>query len=254
MKELNGKTALVTGGASGIGKETVILFSEKGANVVIADMDEKNGKCLEKEIKAAGGKAVFIKTDVTKSSDLENMVQMIKKEFGKLDFAFNNAGIESSFSGLSADYPEEMWMKVIDVNLNGVWRSMKAEIPFMLENGGGVVVNNASVLGHVGFKTASPYSASKHAVIGLTQTAAIEYAEKGIRINAVCPGFIETPMLSRMGMEKNEKMKKYITSLHPMNRLGKAKEIAQAVIWLCREESSFMTGSSLVIDGGYLAR
>lgn len=248
------KTALITGGASGIGKAVCLAFSKEGANVVIADLDKKNGVALQEEIIQAGNKALFIEVDVTSSLAVKKMVADTLAAFSRLDFAFNNAGIESKFSGFTADYPEDEWMKIIQVNLGGVWLCMKYELEPMLRQKSGVIINNASVLGVVGFKTASPYSASKHGVIGLTQTAAVEYAGKGIRVNALCPGFIETPMIDRLGITSNEAALKSIIDLHPAKRLGKPEEIAQAVLYLCKDEAAFINGSSFVIDGGYLAK
>jgi NAD(P)-dependent dehydrogenase (short-subunit alcohol dehydrogenase family) len=248
------KTALVTGGASGIGKAACLAFAREGAKVVIADRDEKNGIILQDQIKNAGGKALFIKTDVTSSENVKQLIDETLKAFNRLDFAFNNAGIESSFGGLTADYPEDQWLQIIQVNLTGVWFCMKFELLAMQNQKAGVIVNNSSALGLVGMKTASPYCAAKHGVIGLTQTAAIEYAAKGIRINAVCPGFVETPMIQRLGITGSEAALKAIINMHPAKRLAKPEEIAAAVIYLCRDEAAFINGSALVIDGGYLAR
>lgn len=254
IEGIKDKTAVITGGASGIGREVVLEFAKNGASVVIADLDEVEGARLQFEIIKSGGRALFKYTDVTKSVDIEEMIAEALKNFGSVDFAFNNAGIESGFSGLTADYDEALFSNVINVNLNGVWRCMKHELQVMQEQGSGVIVNNASVLGKVGFKSASPYTAAKHGVIGLTKTAALEYATKGIRVNAICPGFIDTPMLERMGISDNEKLKKGLEQLHPMNRLGSPSEVASGVLWLCSEGASFVTGTTLEIDGGYLAR
>lgn len=254
LSGIKGKTAVITGGASGIGREVALEFAKNGAAVVIADLDEIEGARLQFEIIQSGGRALFKYTDVEKSADIEEMMSETLSNFGSVDFAFNNAGIESGFSGLTADYDEALFLNVININLNGVWRCMKYELQVMQEQGTGVIVNNASVLGKVGFKTASPYTAAKHGVIGLTKTAALEYATKGIRVNAICPGFIETPMLDRMGLSENEKLKKGLEQLHPMNRLGGAGEVASGVLWLCSDGASFVTGTTLEIDGGYLAR
>lgn len=248
------RVAFVTGGASGIGQAACLGFCGEGASVVIVDRDEEKNIRLQKKIEESGREALFVKTDVTSSQSLKNAVDETVKKFGRIHFAFNNAGIESRFNGLTADYPEEEWMRIIQVNLTGVWLSMKYELEVMLKQKSGVIVNNASVLGLVGFRTASPYSASKHGVIGLTQTAAVEYAAKGIRINAVCPGFIETPMIDRLGISSSDAALKSIVDLHPAKRLGKPEEIANAVIYLCKDESAFINGSALVIDGGYLAK
>jgi 2-dehydro-3-deoxy-L-rhamnonate dehydrogenase (NAD+) len=248
------KTALVTGGASGIGRAACLAFFSEGANVVIADQDETAGAIVQNEIRKGGGKTLFVKTDVTSSESVKRLIEETLKTFNSLDFAFNNAGIESGFDGYTADYPEDQWLKIIQVNLTGVWYCMKYQLQAMLKQKAGVIVNNSSVLGMVGMKTGSPYVAAKHGVIGLTQTAAIEYAARGIRVNAVCPGFIETPMIQRLGITGNEATLKAITNLHAAKRLGKPEEIAAAVIYLCRDEAAFINGSALVIDGGYLAR
>ncbi|PKL13828.1 MAG: short-chain dehydrogenase [Spirochaetae bacterium HGW-Spirochaetae-6] len=249
-----GKTILITGGASGIGKATALLFASHKALVVIADRDENAALALQAEIAATGAKSLFIAADVTSSAQVENLLQQTLSQFGRLDFAFNNAGIEPEKPVLCADYSDEVWENLLNVNLSGVWRCMKYELAVMAEQKFGAIVNNASVLGLVGLKKAAPYVASKHGVIGLTKTAALDYADLGIRVNAVCPGFIETPMLSSMGVYENEKAYKALADMHPMRRLGKPEEIARAVLWLCSDESSFVTGTALEIDGGYLAR
>jgi NAD(P)-dependent dehydrogenase (short-subunit alcohol dehydrogenase family) len=253
-KDFQGKTAIITGGASGIGKEAVLAFASKGANVVVADTKEKAGNELALEVKNNGGNAIFVRTDVTILSDTENLVKEALNSFKTLDFAFNNAGITSNENGRVADKPEESWLKVIDVNLNGVFRCMKYQLPVMLEQKSGVIVNNASVLAQVGFKGTADYCAAKHGVIGLTKTAALEYASKGIRINALCPGFVDTPMVAKMGIHENEKVYKSLLDLHPAGRLGNPSEIAKAVVWLCSDDASFVNGASFVIDGGFLAR
>lgn len=189
-----GKVAVVTGAAAGIGRATVLAFAKAGARVVAADLNEAEGEETVRLAEAAGGEVRFVTTDVTRDEDVARMVQVAKDAFGGLDFAFNNAGIEGVLAP-TADYPEDAWLKVLDVNLTSVWRCMKHEIPAMLERGGGAIVNNASILGLVGFANAPAYTASKHGVVGLTKAAAQEYAPRGIRINAVCPGFIETPMV-----------------------------------------------------------
>jgi NAD(P)-dependent dehydrogenase (short-subunit alcohol dehydrogenase family) len=247
------KVVIITGGSSGIGQATALAFAQKGVKVVVADILVEAGKGTVKMIKESGGEAMFIETDVTKAGDVEAMVLQAVETYGRLDYAFNNAGIEGVQTP-TADFPEDIWKKVININLVGVWQCMRHEIPQMLKRDGGVIINNASILGLVGFANASAYVASKHAVLGLTKTAAIEYATKGIRINAVCPAFIETPMLERGGLTTNSEAYEMIARLHPMQRLGKPEEIAAAVVWLCSEEASFVTGHSMLIDGGYIAR
>lgn len=250
-----GKVAIVTGAAAGIGRATVLAFVKAGARVVAADVNEAGGEETARLAAAAGGEVRFVRADVTKDEDVAKMVQLAKDAFGGLDYAFNNAGIEGVLAP-TADYPEEAWQRVIDVNLTSVWRCMKHEIPAMLERGGGAIVNNASILGIVGFANAPAYTASKHGVVGLTKAAAQEYAQRGIRINAVCPGFIETPMVMERGVQAgvNREVHDQLASLHPLGRLGKPEEIAEAVLWLCSDRASFVTGFPLVVDGGYISR
>jgi NAD(P)-dependent dehydrogenase (short-subunit alcohol dehydrogenase family) len=247
------KVVIITGGSSGIGQATALAFAQKGVKVVVADILVEAGKGTVKMIKESGGEAMFIETDVTKAGDVEAMVLQAVETYGRLDYAFNNAGIEGVQTP-TADFPEDIWKKVININLVGVWQCMRHEIPQMLKRDGGVIINNASILGLVGFANASAYVASKHAVLGLTKTAAIEYATKGIRINAVCPAFIETPMLERGGLTTNPEVYEMLAGLHPMKRLGKPQEVAAAVVWLCSEEASFITGHTMLIDGGYVAQ
>lgn len=254
MKAFQGKTIFITGAASGIGKATAIAFAAKGANVILGDINETAGKSLEKEIQSMGSQAFFAPCDVSRLNDLKTVVAKGIEEFGSLDYAFNNAGLESSEPNFTADYSEELWMDIININLSGVWRAMKAELEVMKTQKCGVIINNASILGKVGFRTAAPYSASKHGVIGLSKTAAIEYAKKGIRVNAICPGFIQTPMLDRLGITGQEKAQKSIEAMHPMGRLGTPEEIAAAVLWLCSDAASFVTGTAFNVDGGYLAQ
>lgn len=251
---MENKTAFITGGSKGIGRQVALDFASKGAAVVIADIDDIDGPRLQFEIIQNGGRALYHATDVTDSSSIETAVKQALQSFGSLDYAFNNAGIASEFPDFTADYKEDLFLKMIDVNLNGVWRSMKYELEVMTEQKSGVIVNNASILGKVGHKTASPYCASKHGVIGLTKTAALEYADKGIRINAVCPGYIETPMLETMGVFENEKFKRALENMHPIKRMGTCSEVSSAVLWLCSDGASFVTGTAMEVDGGYLAR
>jgi NAD(P)-dependent dehydrogenase (short-subunit alcohol dehydrogenase family) len=248
-----GKVALITGGSSGIGRATALAFAHEGAQVVIGDVNRAGSEETVRMITAAGGEAFFVRTDVTQAAEVAALVAATVERYGRLDCAFNNAGIESS-SVSTADYPEEDWRRIIDINLTGVWLSMKHELPQMLKQGGGVIVNNASALGLVAFAGASAYVAAKHGVVGLTKTTALEYAKSGIRVNAICPGFIETPMLERIGLLSDPKTKQAITNLHPMQRMGAAAEMAAAVIWLCSDAASFVTGIALPADGGYTAR
>jgi NAD(P)-dependent dehydrogenase (short-subunit alcohol dehydrogenase family) len=249
--ELEGKVALVTGGTSGIGRETAVLFAKSGAKVVVAGRREPEGEQTVELIRAAGGDGLFVKTDVSKASEVGALILKTVEKFGRLDFAFNNAGIEGVLSPIVRQ-SEEDWDQTIAINLKGVWLCLKYEIRQMLEQGGGgAIVNMASVLGLVGSAGVAAYSASKHGVIGLTKTAALENAKSGIRINAVCPGFTETPMADRIF--RAPAVHKYIVSCHPIGRLGTPTEIAEAVVWMCSDRASFMTGQSLVLDGGFLA-
>ena len=249
--ELQGKVALVTGGTSGIGRETAALFAKAGAKVVVAGRREPEGQKTIELIHAAGGDGLFVKTDVSKASDVERLVQKTAEKFGRLDVAFNNAGVEGAYAPIIRQ-SEEDFDRTININLKGVWLCLKYEIRQMLKQGnGGAIVNMASVLGLVGSAGTSAYSASKHGVIGLTQTAALENGKKGIRVNAVCPGFIETPMSDRT--LRVPAAHQFAVSCHPIGRLGKPAEVAEAVLWMCSDRASFMTGQVLGIDGGFLA-
>jgi NAD(P)-dependent dehydrogenase (short-subunit alcohol dehydrogenase family) len=249
--ELEGKLALVIGGTSGIGRETAVLFARGGAKVVVAGRREKEGQETVELIRSAGGESLFVKTDVSRSSDVEALVSKVVERFGRLDAAFNNAGVEGAYAPIVRQ-SEEDFDKTININLKGVWLCLKYEIRQMLKQGsGGAIVNMASVLGLVGSAGTSAYSASKHGVIGLTQTAALENAKKGIRVNAVCPGFVETPMSDRT--LRVPAAYQFAVSCHPIGRLGRAIEIAEAVVWMCSDRASFMTGQILSLDGGFLA-
>jgi NAD(P)-dependent dehydrogenase (short-subunit alcohol dehydrogenase family) len=252
---MEGKVAIVTGGSAGIGRATALAFAARGARVVVADVEEEGGRETVEMVERDGGEAVFVATDVSSPDDVERMVATAKERFGRLDIAFNNAGIEGDLAPL-VEYSLDTWNRIVGINLTGVWLCMKHEIPLMLETGGGSIVNNASILGTVGMATAGPYTATKHGVIGLTRVAALENAEKGIRVNAVCPGFIETPMVMERGVHAGENQEVYddLVGLHPVGRLGKSEEIADAVVWLCSDGASFMAGHPLIVDGGYVAR
>jgi NAD(P)-dependent dehydrogenase (short-subunit alcohol dehydrogenase family) len=253
VKTQEGKVILITGAGSGIGRAAAIAFAREGAQVAVADVSEQGGEQTVAMIKEASGQAFFAKVNVAEARDVARMVNRAVETYGKLDYAFNNAGIEGEQVAV-ADYAEGTWNRVIGVNLTGIWLCMKHEIPPMLKQGKGVIVNMSSILGTVGFANASAYVASKHGVIGLTKTAALEYASKGIRVNAICPGFIETPMLERAGMSAGSELYRQIASLHPLKRLGKPEEIAQAVVWLCSDAASFVTGHAMLVDGGYVAQ
>src|SRR5436853_1168262 len=248
--DLQGKVAIITGGTSGIGRDTAVLFAEAGAKVVVAGRREAEGNETVDLIRKAGGVGLFVQTDVSKARDIEALVRRSVEKFGRVDTAFNNAGIEGNWRPI-VDQSEEEWDHVIDINLKGVWLCVKHEIQQMLkQGGGGTIVTMSSVAGLMGAPAAAPYCASKHGVIGLTRTAALEYAKQKIRVNAVCPAVIETPMEQRLFGEPEAH--KYALSMHPMGRLGTPREIAEAVLWLCSEKSSFMTGHYIVLDGGFL--
>jgi len=251
MNGLSGKIAVVTGGNSGIGLATAQAFAAAGTKVVIADIED--GMTTANDIKKAGGDAIFVRTDVSKAADIQALVRTTVETYGRLDFAVNNAGIGGA-SATTGGYTEQDWNHVIGINLTGVWLCMKYELEQMSTQGGGVIVNMASVLGWVGFANSPAYVAAKHGVLGLTKTAAIEYAAQNIRINAVCPAFIYTPLLEKAGMTEGTDMYNYIANLHPMKRLGKPEEVADLVLWLCSEGASFVTGSAYLVDGGYVAQ
>ena len=249
-KELENKVALITGGTSGIGRDTAVRFVKAGAKVIFSGRREVEGNETLNLVRAAGGDGHFIKSDVSKSADVESLVQKTVEKYGRLDIAVNNAGIEGVWAPL-IEQSEENWDQVQNINLKGVWLSMKYEILQMLkQGGGGAIVNMSSVAGLIGAAGAGVYVASKHGVLGLTKSAAIEYAAHGIRVNAVCPAVIETPMAERAFGEPA--VNKRMLSLHPLGRFGKPMEVAEAVLWLCSDKSSFTTGQYLGIDGGLL--
>jgi NAD(P)-dependent dehydrogenase (short-subunit alcohol dehydrogenase family) len=248
---LDGKVAVVTGGTSGIGSETAVLLAKAGAKVVVAGRRETEGKETVAKIRGEGADGLFVRTDVSKASDVQALIQDTVAKFGRLDIAFNNAGIEGALAPIIRQ-SEEDFDRTISINLKGVWLCLKYEISQMLKQGsGGAIVNMASVLGLVGSAGVSAYSASKHGVLGLTKTAALENAKTGIRVNAVCPAFVETPMSDRT--LRIPAARKYAVSCHPIGRLGKPSEVAEAVVWMCSDQASFMTGQSLILDGGFLA-
>jgi NAD(P)-dependent dehydrogenase (short-subunit alcohol dehydrogenase family) len=249
-KDLDGRVAIITGGTSGIGRDTAVLFAQHGAKVVVAGRRQTEGEETIKLLRAAGGEGLFVKTDVAKSGDVEALVKKTVEKFGRVDTAFNNAGIEGNWIPI-AEQPEKDWDDLININLKGVWLCLKYEIQQMLKQGkGGTIVNMSSVAGLMGAAGAATYCASKHGVIGLTRTAALEYAHQKIRVNAVCPAVIETPMGERLFGAPEARQ--WALSKHPIGRFGKPMEIAEAVLWLCSEKSSFMTGHYIVLDGGFL--
>ena len=249
--ELQGKVAIVTGGTSGIGREAAVLFAKAGAKVVVAGRREVEGKETIELVRGAGGEGLFVKTDVSRAAEVHALVRKTVEKYGRLDVAFNNAGIEGSWSPI-AEQSEEDWDRTIDINLKGTWLCLKYEIQQMLkQGGGGAIVNMASVAGLIGSAGAATYCASKHGVMALTKSAALETARSGIRINVVCPAVIETSMSERLFGAPE--MKKFALGLHPIGRFGTPMEIAEAVLWMCSDQASFMTGQSLVLDGGMMA-
>jgi NAD(P)-dependent dehydrogenase (short-subunit alcohol dehydrogenase family) len=249
-KIFDGQVVLVTGGSSGIGRSTAVAFAREGARVVIASRRPEESAETVRMVKAEGSDGLFVPTDMKKPADIQAMVTRTVEHFGRLDHAFNNAGIEGAMFVPTADYSETIWNEVIAVNLTSIFLSMKSEIPHILEAKGSIV-NMASVAGLAGGKLGSAYYASKHGVVGLTKASAIEYADKGIRINAVAPAVIMTPMAQR-ALIRDESMAKQVIASHPMGRLGTPEEVAAAVIWLCSPGASFTTGHVLPIDGGRL--
>jgi NAD(P)-dependent dehydrogenase (short-subunit alcohol dehydrogenase family) len=249
---IKGGTALVTGGGSGIGRSVALAFHARGANVLVADINQAGAEETATMIEKAGGKAVAFRVDVANAASVEAMVSRAVERFGRLDFAANCAGVAAAMKS-TAEHTEESWDHTMAVNLKGVWLCMKYELAQMLKQGGGAIVNIASTAGLVGGPMASAYVASKHGVVGLTRTAAIEYVKDNIRINSVCPGYIDTPMAraaidAMPGMTEEDAAK-----FNPIGRMGKPQEIADAVIWLCSEQSSFVLGAALAVDGGITA-
>ena len=249
---LKGKVALVTGGGSGIGRAAALAYAREGARVVVVDLDAERGQATVNAIGNVDSAAMFVKADVSRQSDVETMINRTVDAYGRLDCAFNNAGIEGAVGVATADYPEHTWDHVINVNLKGVWLCMKHELAQMLRQGGGTIVNTASVAGLVGGTFGSAYYASKHGVVGLTKAAAVEYGGSAIRVNAVCPGVIRTEMAERLISGRKE-LESKIASLHPLGRLGTSEEVAETVIWLSSDEASFVTGQAIAVDGGYVA-
>ncbi len=249
---LDGKVALVTGAASGIGRATALTFAKEGAKLIIADMNEDGGQQTVHMITENGGEATFVQSDTSHAAEVEAMISKAVEIYGRLDCAHNNAGVGGGRTTIT-DCTEEDWNRVISINLTGVWLCMKYEIPEMLKTGGGAIVNTASIMGLIanGFNPA--YMASKHGVVGLTKSAALSYATAGVRVNAVCPGYIRTPMVEGSPWYDEEREAELI-SRHPIGRLGKPEEIAETVVWLCSDAASFVTGHAMTVDGGYVAQ
>ncbi|NOT57763.1 MAG: SDR family oxidoreductase [Deltaproteobacteria bacterium] len=246
-----GKVALVTGGSSGIGRASALAFAREGAKVVVADVTVEGGEETVALIKKAGGDALFVKADVAKAAEVEALINKTVATYGRLDCAHNNAGIEGP-GATTVDYKEEAFDRVLAINLKGVWLCMKYEIPQMLKVGAGAIVNTASTAGLVGYPRGSAYVASKHGVVGLTKTAALEYAKTGVRVNAVCPGAVDTPMMGRITGHKAERAARMASS-EPIGRMSAPAEIAEAVVWLCSDSASFVTGLAMAVDGGITA-
>ncbi|PYV24658.1 MAG: short chain dehydrogenase [Acidobacteria bacterium] len=251
-RSLEGKVALITGGSSGIGRVAALAFAREGARVVLGNRRVEEGEETVRRVRETGGEALVVRTDVTRAADVEALVAKAVQTYGRLDCAFNNAGMTGDMAR-TAECTEENWDRTLNVNLKGVWLAMKYEILQMLNQGGGAIVNNASVAGLVGMRGGPAYSASKGGVVQLTRTAALEYAKAGIRVNAVCPGFVATPMTEEH-TRTNPDLEAWIKRIQPMGRLATPEEVAEAVVWLCSDAASFVTGHPLVLDGGLVAQ
>ena len=247
---LEGKVAVITGGSSGIGRAAAVAFAREGAHVAIGARRQTEGEETARLVREAGGQAVFVQTDVSQSDQVQRLIQAAVERWGRLDCALNNAGIEGDAFVHTADYSESTWDQIVAINLTGVFLSMKYELQQMLKHGSGTIVNMSSIAGLVGGPLGSPYFATKHGVIGLTKAAAMEYAKSGIRVNAVCPAVIDTDMAQRGFSE----MWDVVVNMHPVGRVGKPEEVADAVVWLCSDRAAFITGHALPVDGGWVAQ
>jgi NAD(P)-dependent dehydrogenase (short-subunit alcohol dehydrogenase family) len=254
MTTFEKKTVLITGGTSGIGKATALAFAKEGANVIVSGLRVEEGEQVAREITSTGGGALFVQTDVIREDDIIALIEKTVATFGGLHIAFNNAGVEGQFGLLTTEQSVEHYHQICDVNIRGVLLSMKHEIPAILRSGGGAIVNNSSTGGHIGLPGASVYVASKFAVIGLTKTAALEFAKQGVRINSVSPGPIQTEMFDRAFGKGETDIKRTIASQTPINRIGMPEEIASAVLWLSSPGAAFTTGQDIIVDGGYTAQ
>lgn len=256
MAMIAGKVALVTGAGAGIGRATALKFAQEGAKVVVSDVDTESGEETAAMIQKEGGEASFIRADVSSASEVDALIRKTVDTYGRLDCACNNAGIEGKIVPLT-DQPDENYDAVMGINAKGTFLCLKAEIKQMLKDGGGAIVNLASVAGLIGFPGLSPYVASKHAVNGLTKNAALEFGEQGVRVNSICPGGIDTRMLDSLaeqasgGAQSSEEM---MNPLHPIGRIGTAEEVAELIVWLCSPRASFVTGANIPVDGGYVAQ
>ena len=250
--QFDGKGALVTGAGSGIGRATALAFARHGARVVVSDIDTTAGEETVRQVTSAGGDARFVVADVGEEADVRALIDAAVAAYGRLDYAHNNAGIQAVGSSALHEVSLDVWDRVLRVNLTGVWLCLKYEIAHMLGHGGGAIVNTASIFGLVSGRDAT-YTAGKHGVVGLTKTAALTYAQRGIRVNAVCPGFTETPMLQDV-LERRPEVGQRMMAGTPMGRIGTVEEIAAAVLWLCSDAASFVTGAALPVDGGWVAQ
>lgn len=250
---LKNEVAIITGAGGGIGRAAALVFAREGARLVLADMDIALGEETARQVIEAGGEAIFVATDIAQADQVRQMVVAAVETYGKLTIAFNNAGIEGPLAP-TADYDEAEWQRVIGINLTGTWNCLRFQIPEMLKVGKGAIVNTASALGRVGAWSMPAYVASKHGVIGLTKAAALDYAAQGIRVNALLPGVVETPMMMGRMFKENPQLLEVLKQAHPLGRFARPDEPAEAAVWLCSERASFVTGEAFACDGGYLSR